>query len=164
MVKKNRGRTQRRRGRRAEYKVRDLFRSLGWKADRVPISGAGSIKGDVIARKGAIKVVVEVKRQKYLPRLIWHDASRWKQGGSDLVKTKDGKFYLVADAYLWIKDLTKVRETARYLAEANAPTVITDKLPASLRKMLQQAERENAVLFIVPERARHYIVIERVMV
>ena len=159
----NRGRSQRRRGRRAEYKVRDLFRSLGWKAERVPISGAGSIKGDVIAHKGSLKVVVEVKRVKYLPRLIWYDANKWKQGGSDLVKTQDG-YYLVADAYLWIKDLQKVRETAQYLAQADAPTVITEKLPASMRKMLQQAERENAVLFIVPERARHYIAIERVVI
>lgn len=161
---KNRGRSQRNRGRRAEYKIRDLFRTMGWKADRVPISGAGSIKGDVIAYKGDIKIVAEVKRVKYLPGLLWHEANHWRDGGSDLIRTRDGKFYLVVDAYLWIRKLLEVRETARYLAKANKPTVIIDHLPKEVQKMLEQAKRENAVLFIVPERKRHYIVIEEIVV
>ena len=42
--------------------MRDKFRELGWKADRVPASGASQgFKGDVVVSKDGLKYVVEVK-------------------------------------------------------------------------------------------------------
>jgi Holliday junction resolvase len=49
-------------GTRAEYKVRDLLRSLGYKADRVPCSGAAQgFKGDIKASKNGVEYLIEVK-------------------------------------------------------------------------------------------------------
>lgn len=55
-------------GKRFEYEVRDLFRSLGFEAERVPLSGASrALKGDVIVSRGGLQFSVECKRRKKLP-------------------------------------------------------------------------------------------------
>lgn len=56
------GHVSRRRGKRGEYLLRDHLRALGWTADRVPSSGASEgFKGDVVATRGDVKKVFEVK-------------------------------------------------------------------------------------------------------
>lgn len=60
------GRKSRSKGMRGEYLVRDFFRNLGFKADRVPASGAAQgFKGDVhVQYPGIGTIVVEVKSRK----------------------------------------------------------------------------------------------------
>jgi hypothetical protein len=59
------GAGRRKKGQRAEYLVRDDLREKGYKADRVPLSGASEgFKGDVIASKDGDKFVFEVKSRK----------------------------------------------------------------------------------------------------
>lgn len=59
------GKMSRRKGYSGEYEVRDYFRSLGYRADRVPSSGAAEgFKGDikVIDSANLEEMLVEVKR------------------------------------------------------------------------------------------------------
>ena len=158
--RKNTGLSQKNRGRRAEYKVRDLFIKMGWQADRVPISGSGSIKGDVIAKKGKMQVVAEVKRMSRLPKVLLNTITSWKNGGGDVVRTNDGDFIIV-NASFWLKDPEMVRDIAKFLLRKNAFTITVNRLPKSIMRKLEQAEREGAVLFIVPGYKRELIVIER---
>lgn len=52
-------------GKVGEYKARDIFREMGWKADRVPSSGAApGFKGDVKLEKGSLILVAEVKNKR----------------------------------------------------------------------------------------------------
>lgn len=52
----------RNKGKRNEYLLRDLLRSQGWVADRVPSSGAAQgFKGDIRASKGDCEVLLELK-------------------------------------------------------------------------------------------------------
>lgn len=64
------GKASRDKGKRGEYLLRDYLRQRGWKADRVPGSGAfsyriddkeGHLKGDVTAEKDGIKARFEMK-------------------------------------------------------------------------------------------------------
>lgn len=60
------GLRSRRKGLAAEYKVRDHLRQLGWRADRVPSSGAAEgFKGDIDAEHSTYgKMKFEVKSRK----------------------------------------------------------------------------------------------------
>lgn len=59
------GRASRQKGMRGEYSARDLFRSWGWEADRVPASGAAQgFKGDLRIRKNGLELKVEVKNEE----------------------------------------------------------------------------------------------------
>ena len=52
-------------GARTERLLRDHLRTLGYDAERVPLSGASAaMKGDVIATKGDTKLVFEMKARK----------------------------------------------------------------------------------------------------
>lgn len=53
----------RRKGKRVEYKVRDLLRALG-PCERVPLSGTRALKGDLILQVGGKTLYVEVKARK----------------------------------------------------------------------------------------------------
>lgn len=56
------GRFSRNKGRRTEYELRDHLRRLGYKADRVPSSGAAQgFKGDIHASKEGKTYIFEVK-------------------------------------------------------------------------------------------------------
>lgn len=59
------GRASRQKGMRGEYLARDLFRSMGWEADRIPASGAAQgFKGDLRIRKAGVELTVEVKNER----------------------------------------------------------------------------------------------------
>lgn len=59
------GLASRRKGRTAEYEVRDYFKEIGWVANRVPLSGASQgYKGDVSLSKDDIYLTCEVKSRK----------------------------------------------------------------------------------------------------
>lgn len=56
------GKYSRSKGRRGEYMLRDHLRTLGWNADRVPLSGASQgFKGDIVATKDGKRLVFELK-------------------------------------------------------------------------------------------------------
>lgn len=66
------GLMSRRKGTRAEYKIRDHLRSLGYETYRVPLSGASEgFKCDVVARKGGITYTLEVKSRRSAFRTIY---------------------------------------------------------------------------------------------
>lgn len=59
------GRASKQKGTRAELILRDILRSKGWAADRVPLSGAAAgFKGDVTATKEGRTLLVEVKSRQ----------------------------------------------------------------------------------------------------
>lgn len=59
-------------GKRAEYSLRDFLRLQGWKADRVPSSGAAQgFPGDIKAEKNGKTVLFELKARKDLFKNIY---------------------------------------------------------------------------------------------
>ena len=65
------GHSSRRKGKIAEYKIRDLWKSEGYNAIRVPISGSGAIKGDVkIFVNTSYYLTFEVKKRNKYPTYL----------------------------------------------------------------------------------------------
>lgn len=86
------GRSQREKGKRQEYILRDFLRTLGWKADRVPSSGASQgFKGDVQASKDGKKVLFELKSRKNEYRSIYDLYTHVKSLGADGVAFPSAK-------------------------------------------------------------------------
>lgn len=80
------GRASRQKGSRGEYLARDLFRSMGWEADRVPASGAAQgFKGDLRIRKFGIERTVEVKNEKYTYKTVYEFLDAFTGEGGAMV-------------------------------------------------------------------------------
>lgn len=116
MAKKNKtGKSSRDKGRRAEYKVRDILRSiyppnLRKNVQRVPLSGAGSIKGDILDMND-YDSCVEVKNQEALKLNEWWRQAKNQAGSSRtpvLVVTQAFRpFYFILRASDWLPILDK---------------------------------------------------------
>jgi len=64
-VSQKRSNSALRKGKRFEYRIRDLFRKSGFEAERVPVSGsARAIKGDVVVKTQSFgEIYIECKRR-----------------------------------------------------------------------------------------------------
>ena len=100
-----------RKGSRREYQMRDWFKSLGFRAKRVILSGAlgGKLSGDVhwFLPKQRKPVICEVKGRKTEPAKT---LIKWK-GNSDLliVKVDNKPPYFLLDENLMKKLLEKIK-------------------------------------------------------
>lgn len=87
------GKSSRDKGRRGEYQVRDLFREAGYKAERVPLSGAcGGYPGDITVEGIGI---VEVKKGGHVPVALY----RWLEGADVLLCRRDRAQWLVVQRW-----------------------------------------------------------------
>jgi len=158
--RRNRGVAQKRRGMRAEYKVRDLLREHGWKAYRVPLSGnAQGFRGDVVATKGSHKIVAEVKHMEKLPATLWRIARRFRpdSGASLLREEATGRYYAFMPAEVFVSNYPDCIRVAQFLASQGEHTEAIRKMPKTVLRMLEQAQREQAFLFLVVSRKPVYV-------
>jgi hypothetical protein len=149
----NRGRSQRRRGKRAEYKIRDLLRSKGIKAERVPLSGASWLKGDVVAEIKGKQVAFEIKNRKTMPK-AWKSVfiGDWIDIGNGLA--------WCGELEEWLRDYEALCDEAQW----DATAVAKMELPKTLKTLLDQADRENAVLVItLPYNRGNYVIARKEM-
>jgi len=65
------GRKEHRKGRRVEYQVRDMFRELGLKCERVPCSGnSKAVKGDLLLEGFRVEVKARKRGFSFLYRSL----------------------------------------------------------------------------------------------
>lgn len=91
------GKSQRQKGLRGEYALRDYLRARGWTANRVPSSGAAEgFKGDISAEKNGKKVLFELKCRKDTFKKIYElfDAHRRTQQDDVLAIAVPGAVHL----------------------------------------------------------------------
>jgi hypothetical protein len=149
----NRGRSQRRRGKRAEYKIRDIIKRAGYDAKRVPLSGASWLKGDVVATINGKQIFIEVKSRRSIPEA-------WK-------RLFVGDWLDIGDGLAWCGELEEwLRDYEALCDEAKDDTIPLDKveLPKVLKTLLDQADREDAILVItLPYNKGNYVIVRKEM-
>lgn len=92
-----RGINRRAKGNRGEYAVRDILRGFGYKANRMPMSGAiETLKGDI---SSDFPFFLEVKNTKTTQFQAWYEKASQESGAKPpmVVWVNEGRIYAFAD-------------------------------------------------------------------
>ena len=121
-------------GYRAERQLVQFFKDKGIEAYRVPLSGASYLKADVVVRINDKEYLFEVKNQERLRGIYKYPLP-----------------VLFTDNYvaLMLEDLYEDVYDIRRLAIS---------LPATIKRVVKQAERESALLVIKASRQKFVVV------
>jgi len=158
-VARKKGVSIRMRGKRAEYRVRDILRDAGLFAERVPLSGsARAIKGDVVFYHPEEDVEYHLEVKKVARRRISGYGIRvlqavWENPDDAVMVRVRG----VGKKKARMRYIVLVLETfAKNLRAGKKPKVAREfslrVLPTPLGQMQRQAEREDAFLVVSVDR------------
>lgn len=131
------GLKSRRKGMRNEYLLRDYFRSLGWKSDRVPSSGAAQgFKGDVTLSKDGKTLTAELKVRQNEFRSIYALYQFYTSGGPlRLLLTKSNGTTLESTKTALVTNNFDYTSVINYPLYDEHVTLVTKEYSQALKKL-----------------------------